>query len=42
MIKRLLILSLLMPGAVHGAHQLERDDMSDAQLLEVLAFMIDP
>ena len=37
MIKRLLILSLLMPGAVHGAHQVERDDMSDAQLLEVLA-----
>ena len=37
MIKRLLILSLLMPGAVHGAHQVERDDLSDAQLLEVLA-----
>ncbi|MDD2500318.1 MAG: septal ring lytic transglycosylase RlpA family protein [Geobacter sp.] len=37
MIKRLLILSLLMPGAVHGAHQIERDDLSDAQLLEVLA-----
>lgn len=37
MIKRLLILSLLMPGAVHGAHQVERDDISDAQLLEVLA-----
>ena len=37
MIKRLLILSLLMPGAVHGAHPVERDDISDAQLLEVLA-----
>ncbi|MCE1226451.1 MAG: septal ring lytic transglycosylase RlpA family protein [Geobacteraceae bacterium] len=37
MIKRLLILSLLMPGAVHAAHPIERDDLSDAQLLEVLA-----
>lgn len=37
MIKRLLILSLLMPGAVQAAHPIERDDMSDAQLLEVLA-----
>lgn len=33
----LLIITLILPGLVHAAPAIERDDLSDAQLLEVLA-----